>query len=129
MKPREIVAAYLRSGRYTQYCGRLKQGDCMCIMGVACQAYMDYHPDEFEWKNREHHFAFSGSMDDDLEVRTYLQDAEGHNYETTAPLEVMDWLKLPFDVEENLMYDNDEGVSFGELAQDLLDAAETQEHI
>lgn len=52
-KPKELVLEALRSGRYEEGYGHLREGDCYCVLGVIFDVYLRAHPGEdrdAEWE-------------------------------------------------------------------------------
>lgn len=100
----EALIAALRSDRYVQGRDQLRSSDvsgkpCLCILGVACEVSglgkWDKRPGE----------SWNYELDD------------GRSYVSAAPLSV----RLHFNLPPGIASLNDEGVSFGELA-DYLEA-------
>lgn len=87
---RKRVAEALRSGKYTQCCGRLHKGDAFCFFGVACDLYEPKWAGEY-WR---------GAI-------------------FAPPVEVLEWLGMSEDVRDVFMDANDRGTTFAELADTL----------
>jgi hypothetical protein len=96
----------LRSGEYKQMGNGLFDGECYCVLGVACELYRIKHP-KVKWE-----------QDADIKGMYFFMDCVG-----VLPQKVADWMKVdraPKINKEFLHELNDKGKSFNELA-DLIE--------
>jgi hypothetical protein len=112
---KEWLAA-LRSGKYEQSTGRLRDDKGYCCLGVLCDIYIKAQKNEdIKW--------FEGFTDN------FLVDIDGDREEVSLPDKVRSWAGLTTDIgrftsedgkTNNLAHLNDNGYSFNQIA-DLIE--------